>query len=178
MKNPLQRTAFMLCLSLGISHEASAQQTMNVAGNSAVIQGVTFDYSIGEMTVISTEKTGNLIVTQGFLQPLQTATNSSNSTSTANHLNTLAGLIQVYPNPTSNILYIETKNQQAGNLNYQLFDAAGKLVASSKEFQKEGDNKFSFNLQSFASGNYFLMIQKSSNEGSNEAISYKITKTN
>lgn len=178
MKNQLKLTAFTLCFSLGIFHEASAQQTINVAGNSAVIHGMTFDYSIGEMTVISTEKTANLIVTQGLLQPLPSATNSSNTTSPDNHLSTLAGLINVYPNPTSNVLYIETKDQQAGDLNYQLFDASGKLVASSKELQKEGSNKFSFNLQSFASGSYFLMIQKSTQGGNVEAISFKIQKTN
>lgn len=178
MKNQFKFTSLGILLSLGIFHQAAAQQTINVAGNSAVIQGMTFEYSIGEMTLISTEKAGNLIVTQGLLQP-QTSTADANSTNANNnHLSSLAGLINVYPNPTSNILYIETKDQEAGELNYQLFDATGKLVASSKELQKEGANKFSFNLQSFASGNYFLMIQKSSKEGSNEAISYKIQKTN
>ena len=178
MKNQLKLAAFSLCLLFGISREASAQQTINVAGNSAVIHGMTFDYSIGEMTVISTEKTGNLIVTQGLLQP-QTSTGNANTTNADNqHLSSMAGLINVYPNPTSNVLYIETKDQQAGDFKYQLYDATGKLVASSKEMQKEGANKYSFNLQSFASGSYFLMIQKSGDNGNVEAISYKIQKTN
>ena len=178
MKNQLKLAAFSLCLLFGISREASAQQTINVAGNSAVIHGMTFDYSIGEMTVVSTEKSGNLIVTQGLLQP-QTSTGSANTTNADNqHLSSMAGMINVYPNPTSNVLYIETKDQQAGDFKYQLFDAAGKLVASSKEMQKEGANKYSFSLQSFASGSYFLMIQKSGDNGNVEAISYKIQKTN
>lgn len=178
MKNQLKLAAFSLCLLFGISREVSAQQTINVAGNSAVIHGMTFDYSIGEMTVVSTEKSGNLIVTQGLLQP-QTSTGSANTTNADNqHLSSMAGMINVYPNPTSNVLYIETKDQQAGDFKYQLFDAAGKLVASSKEMQKEGANKYSFSLQSFASGSYFLMIQKSGDNGNVEAISYKIQKTN
>ena len=178
MKNQFKLAAFSLCLIFGISSEATAQQTINVAGNSAVIYGMTFDYSIGEMTVVSTAKSGNLIVTQGLLQP-HNSTGSANTTNADNqHIRSMAGMINVYPNPTSNILYIETKDEQAGQFIYQLFDATGKLVASSKEMQKEGANKYSFNLQSFASGSYFLMIQKSSESGNIEAISYKIQKTN
>nr|HPI54572.1 T9SS type A sorting domain-containing protein [Chitinophagaceae bacterium] len=142
MKNQVKLTALTLCLSIGLLQKASAQQTINVAGNSAVIYGMTFDYSIGEMTVVSTAKSGNLIVTQGLLQP-QTSTGNANTTNEDNqHISSMAGMINVYPNPTSNILYIETKDQQAGQFIYQLFDATGKLVASSKEMQKEGVNKY------------------------------------
>ena len=178
MKNQLKLTALTLCLSLGLLQKVNAQQTINVAGNSAVIYGMTFDYSIGEMTVVSTAKTGNLIVTQGLLQP-QTSTGNANTTNADNqHLSSMAGKINIYPNPTSNVLYIETKDQSIGTLNYQLFDASGKLVASSKELQQEGSNKYSFNLQSFASGNYFLMIHKSDGNGGIETMSFKIHKTN
>ncbi len=158
--------------------QGMSQTTINVTGNSAVIHGMTFDYSIGEMTIVSTAKSANLIVTQGLLQP-QASTGSSNTTDSDNqHISSMAGMINVYPNPTSHVLYIETKDQQAGDFKYQFFDATGKLVASSKELQKEGANKYSFNLQSFASGSYFLMIQKSGDNGNVEAISYKIQKTN
>lgn len=62
------RNALMALLIMGAA-SAEAQSTLNVAGNSAKINGMTFDYSIGEMTLVSTERNANIIVTQGYCNP-------------------------------------------------------------------------------------------------------------
>jgi hypothetical protein len=67
-KNRKARLVSMAVLAL-ISSDAFCQHTLNVSSHSAAIKGLTFDYSIGEMTLVSTERNANLIVTQGLLQP-------------------------------------------------------------------------------------------------------------
>ena len=96
--------AFFSVMSLN----AFCQQAINVSGHSATINGLKFDYSIGEMTLVTTEKNATLIVTQGLLQP-----NSSGSGANTNPGNTnisLSDLIKVYPNPTDNILFVESSS--------------------------------------------------------------------
>ena len=159
-----------------ISLSSFAQQTINVSSHSATIQGMQFDYSIGEMTLVSTERNTNLIVTQGLLQP-----NSSGSGANAQPGNTgIAGsdLIKVYPNPTENILFVESVENADASISYQLFDATGKIVLSEEILWKAGPNKFSLDLKNYAAGAYYLMIRKPNAKGTMDNFSYKIQKTN
>lgn len=170
------KTSLIVCLVF-VSMSSFSQNTLNVTGNSAQINGMTFEYSIGEMTIISTDKVSNLIVTQGLLQPYSLGSEATEET-TSNHFSDLTNQIKVYPNPTENILNVETFESIEGDFSYQLFDAAGKVVLSNSGTQKLGDNKFSLSLQAFASGNYYLMIQKPSQNGKQETYSFKIQKRN
>jgi hypothetical protein len=68
-------------------------------------------------------------------------------------------LINIYPNPASNIITIEFK-QKTNEKIYQLFDSTGKLM-----LQEPIRNTIIMNLSDFITGIYFLKI------GSN---SYKI----
>lgn len=176
MKKIFSFSLTCLC-TLGLSNSMLAQNTINVAGNSANINGMTFAYSIGEMTLISTEKAGNIIVTQGLLQP-STGVSNTDENSTASTLGSMADKLKVYPNPTDNVLFIETTEAIEGDFNYQLFDAAGKIVINEQAKQISGSNKFSLNLKSFAAGSYYLLIKKTAADGTMENLSYKIQKTN
>jgi hypothetical protein len=82
------------------------------------------------MTLVSTERNANLIVTQGLLQP-----NGSRNGTQAQPGNTQiasSDLIKVYPNPTENILNVESFENAEAAISYQLFDATGKVVLSEK----------------------------------------------
>ena len=69
---------FLLLLGiLFFSKISFAQSTINVTSHTATIGGIVHDYSIGEMTMVTTERTSNLIVTQGVLQPNSTTSKSS-----------------------------------------------------------------------------------------------------
>lgn len=158
-----------LCFLCG---NAFAQQTLNVAGNTAKINGMTFDYSIGEMIAVSTERNANLIVTQGMLQPTSSGSaaidHSSGST-----LSSLSEQIKVYPNPTTNLLFVETMENTITDYAYNLFDATGKTILNQRGQTTEGLNKFTLDLSSYVSGSYYLVIQKNG-----ENVSYKIQKYN
>ena len=167
--------AFIAFFSV-MSLRSFAQQTINVASNSATINGLKFDYSIGEMTLITTERQANLIVTQGLLQP--TGSGSGATPQPGNTGITSSDLIKVYPNPTENILFVESVENTDADISYQLFDATGKIVLSEKISWKAGPNKFSLDLKNYAAGAYYLMIRKPNAAGNLENFSYKIQKTN
>jgi phosphopantothenate synthetase len=103
MKNSFKSAVFLVILSQ-LPNCCEAQQTLNVSGHSAKIDGMTFDYSIGEMTLVSTERASNLIVTQGVLQPGSSSTSSPSSDAT---LTIVDNPIKVYPNPASHLLFVE-----------------------------------------------------------------------
>lgn len=73
--------------------------------------------------------------------------------------------IEVFPNPVSNSLYIETSIGQ--NLDYSLFDISGKKVLNG--ITKERLNKL--NVKSLAKGVYFLNISSSE-----KSSTYKVLK--
>mgnify|MGYP000976033121 CR=1 FL=1 len=159
-----------------ISQSAFCQNTLNVSSHSATINGATFDYSIGEMTLVSTERNANLIVTQGLLQP-----NYSRIATQAQPVNTQiasSDKIKVYPNPTENILNVESFENAEAEISYQLFDATGKVILNRLIMSQAGSNKLTLDLKNYASGSYYLMIRKPNENGILENFSYKIQKTN
>jgi hypothetical protein len=171
------KTSAMLAVGLLVFSGASAQSTLNVTGHSAKINGMTFDYSIGEMTLVSTEKSGNLIVTQGLLQP-GAGSAVADGQGSGQGLNSLADRINVYPSPTQNVLYVETEETLIADYGLQLFDAAGKVVLSKEGQTVAGTNRFTLDLQSFAGGNYYLMVRKPGADGKPQTYSFKIQKVN
>ena len=153
-----------------------SQTSINAASNSVVLNGNLFEYSIGEMTLISTAKSGNLVVTQGYLQPHGSA--SSQSDFPTSSLNDLSDHIRVYPNPTENLLFIELLEPLAGDMSFQLVDATGKMVLGKSDKQISGLNKYTLDLSSLAAGSYFLLIQPLTQSASTTRLSYKIQKLN
>ena len=177
----MQRTKILSLASIvffsAMSLQGFSQQGINVSSHSATINGLKFDYSIGEMTLVTTERNANLIVTQGLLQPSSSGSGADQQPATASG-STLSDLIKVYPNPTENILFVESVEASAATIQYQLFDAFGKVVLSNNINWEAGPNKLSLDLKSFAAGAYYLMIRKPNAQGNLENYSYKIQKTN
>ena len=173
-KHFILQSVFFVVFALSTTTSFS-QNTINVAGHSAVINGMKFDYSIGEMTLVTTQRNNNLIITQGLLQPTESGT-ADNQSGGGTSLTDMSDRIKVYPNPTENILFIETIETMDTEISYQLFDAAGKVLLSKEFVLKAGPNKFSIVLKSFAAGNYYLMLRKPGQDGKMENTSYKIQK--
>lgn len=167
---------FMLA-GLFLSAESKAQQTLNVSGHSARIGQYTFDYSIGEMSLVSTERANSLIITQGFLQPGAFNGNQSDLGDEP-ALSGISDQIRVYPNPTQNILHVVTEEWVVGDFALQLLDAAGRILSIREGQVAVGMNHFSLDLQSFAGGTYYLMLRKPGQDGQSHTYSYKIQKLN
>ena len=147
MKNKLLQTILFVGAS-AVSADLSAKQSLNVTSHSIQINGQTFDYSIGEMTLVNTEKTSSLIVTQGFLQP--NTQRQESSTTSDNAFSQLDNPIKVYPNPTTDILQIDDINLP---VQLTISNVNGQII-----FQQDLE-KNQLDLDKYPCGIYFISLK-------------------
>lgn len=88
----------------------------------------------------------------GYITVKSTADCATMGTSNAN-----AEKIQIYPNPTKNILYIKSPNEIK---NIEIFDVAGRKVMNTNVSSKQKETQV--NLEKLNSGVYILKTYTSS----------------
>jgi hypothetical protein len=136
----------------------------------ATAGNITISYTIGEITLVESWQKGNLLVTQGVLQPLQVSKEDG-----------FGGFndeeIKVYPNPVPNLLFIKIGLHNAGKIFLQLYDAAGKLLIN-ENIDYSGFTTRQYQLTGYAGAAYLLRIQFHSSSGRIKQGTYKIIKTN
>ncbi len=159
-----------LCLVFCIKMDAQSIKpaVLNTAGGSALISGNYWEYSIGEMAVVSTNIASTITVTHGVLQPFVKTPDAIYNAFTSSNI------ISVYPNPTNNKLHLSKINNTIAINKISLFDATGKVLYSELNPSFIG-NHYTINLEAFTNGNYFLQIL--SNNYTNNT-NFKITKSN
>jgi hypothetical protein len=140
---------FLGLLILGASLQSQAQTAFSASSHSATIQGNKYEYTIGEMTLVSTERNSHLIITQGYLQPTE-----GNKPTDLDNANSLQN-IKVYPNPTQDVVNFEMLEDMKGSISYQLYDVAGKVLLKNDLDQAQ---RFTIDMQSYAIGNYYVLI--------------------
>jgi hypothetical protein len=87
-----------------------------------------------------------------------------------NNTSAITAAINVYPNPTADVVTVETGDMHANYL-YQVYDATGKMITSASN--ANAVNKF--NLEAYSNGFYFLKI---TNTETNATITKRIIKNN
>jgi hypothetical protein len=152
MKNKLY-ILFWIIISVNTRAQTLSPTIMNSTGGTAIINGIFYDYSFGEMTMISTFYNSKLIVTQGLLQ---TKTDTAAVGITTNQLTRPA--IIVYPNPAQQFINFESECEAGGKLQYELIDVAGRLIVSRELSVIVGKNKESIDLTMVPAGLYLLKI--------------------
>lgn len=81
---------------------------------------------------------------------------------------------KIYPNPFQTLLNIELENYKLQNIDIILFDFNGKVIKNLYQGNiKVGLNKFAFNFDNLAEGNYFINFQTNG-----EVIYKKLLKVN
>jgi hypothetical protein len=169
----MTRTILLIPFALAIIANVNAQSigpaTLNATGGSKIIGTNEFDWSVGEMTMISTFTTSNVIVTQGILQPSDAMTGVPHTSILADHL-------QVFPNPVSSVITIHYSSPAAGTLEYRLLDMTGKVMANQTVEINQGINDQQIDMSSLACAAYILEVTTYT-QGT-ESISYKIQKIN
>lgn len=149
MKNKFLLLSLLLGSSSLMANAQNNSSTMNSTGGSKTISGNVYEYSIGEMTLVNTASSSNLIVTQGLLQPIISETSISDDNFTLNNLS-------VYPSPFEDIVSIDAQMTTPGKLSIMLIDMGGKELFK-KEWQlTTGKEINKFDLSSLASGTYLL----------------------
>lgn len=164
----------LLCLCC-VSGVALGQTSFNASSAQANLKGgISHEYVVGEMVLVHTASAGSVKLTQGFLQPHRIYVEAVGQGGYTDLLENL----KVFPNPTTDLLFVECLVNETSRLTYQLFDATGHLILNRNSMQREGADRFSIDLRSFASGTYFLVITKDGGERGPSTYSYKISKIN
>ena len=104
-------------------------------------------WTLGEV-VIDTYDNGTNILTQGFHQTQLTVTSVEESLADVR--------LNMYPNPTSEVLNIELGNNES-DINLQLFDMSGKLIHQDKI--EAYQTKYVVPMNQVATGNYLVQMQ-------------------
>jgi hypothetical protein len=170
----MKRTALFLLISgwmipFQLNAQSIGPSTFNSAGGSATVGGNTYEWSLGEMLLVSTLSSSGIIVSQGVLQPGPLPNRIGG-------IEIADGLVRVFPNPATTAVFVKTAMDRPGRLFLQLFDAMGKLVSQQQADQLTGAQKHEVNLAPFAAGHYMLLVKYVSTAG--EAYrSFKIQKT-
>lgn len=125
--------------------------TLNATGGSAEIAGNLYEYSIGEMVLVHTVSTPNLVVTQGLLQPSEETVGIGELTLSDKELS-------VYPNPSSDVVYIQPDLMKSGKLVITLMDMTGRQLSERTAELSLGNEKQSISLNSYAAGTYMLRV--------------------
>jgi hypothetical protein len=128
-----------------------SQESVTVSGGDATGSGGSSSYSIGQITYISQTGSGGLI-TLGVQQPYEIVTLGNEDFTDINLI------MSAYPNPTTDVLNLVTRDNELGNLTYQLFDISGKIISND---QKISASETAVPMQSFSHGIYFLVVKDS-----------------
>lgn len=163
----------LLCFGLTIQvcqAQVTHSATINAAGGSAQLSGNTYEWSIGEMTLVNTAATANLVVTQGLLQPVLNTTNIKQPELTVDQL-------KVYPNPTKDIVFIKPNLKPNTSLIILVYDISGRAFLRSELVLKEGTEVQIIDLGTYAAGNYLLDIVTGA-AGTQSRNAFKIQKLN
>lgn len=143
---------FFFLFSL-ISFTATSQsprlEVVAVAGDSHQTSNIQIDWTVGEIA-ISSLYTTNSMLTQGFQQPYYII-------SANDHLPTEISKINIYPNPTSDLLSIELALDKKENIDIVLFDLNGKTIQKNTFMGQKIQTSLS--LSNLPSGTYFLSIK-------------------
>ena len=169
----MKKSFLLIPLALAASFTLRAQSvapfTLNSAGNTAPIGSNEFDWSVGEMTMVSTFTASNIIVTQGLLQPAHIAAENVVRTPP------LAGL-KVFPNPATSLVNIEYASAGEGTLSYKLLDLNGKVINTQTVSFNTGTTLEKINVAELACSTYMLEVTVNTGNESSQSTSYKIQK--
>jgi len=171
MKKTLYVAAVLFAL---LPHSrASAQSigpsTLDAAGGSTDLAGNTYEWSVGDMAVITTYTSGTLVVTQGTLQPFNIPTGVNKIT--------LDKQLKAYPNPATNMVFLEYTFDVPGKLDYLLQDITGKTIQQQALTVAAGTGKEAINMSVLANAAYMLNVTFKPNNGTPQTVSFKITKS-
>jgi hypothetical protein len=79
--------------------------------------------------------------------------------------------MSIYPNPTSDQLFIELEEANSGFLTISVSDLSGRIIRSFPDKFIQAETKIALDLNGLASGTYLLNLSKDG-----KSISHKISK--
>lgn len=159
----------LCCADVCAQTPAKFTSTINSSGGTNNIAGNNYEWSVGEMALVSTASASNIVVTQGVLQPAPQPTS-------INDQSFLADKLKVYPVPTSDMVNLSYNYLSQGTISYELTDMTGKNIVSRNITVEPGNHIERINLERLANAAYMLNIKYISETGSQSFTSFKLEK--
>lgn len=158
-----------LILSLNtLSAQTIQPAVINTAGSSATIGPNTFEWSVGEMVLVNTAIASGITVTQGLLQPIEQSSGINESKLSLSELS-------VYPNPTTDQLWLQWHSASKITASIQVTDVTGRLCFQKELKDRSGIEAYVIDLSLWAAGAYMLAIHSNIN-GQQFFNSFKVVK--
>lgn len=142
--------AIILGFGSALKAQSISRESISVAGSYTKIENAHISFTVGEM-IVGTQRSGDLILTQGFEQGKLVVEPAFASRNT--ELEVVA-----YPNPTPDVVTLSLKNYQGGDLYYAVFSGAGLPLINSQEPMDSFTNEAQIDLRSLKAGLYYLKI--------------------
>lgn len=170
MRTTLLLWACLLCSAGQLCAQPTPQTVVNSAGKSFSGSGYQVDWSLGEMALVNEMRpsNGQLVLTNGFLQPFLSATPGGGTSFTSDE-------IQVLPNHTYDNVDVKLLISHQSRISMALYDATGKVLLRRVVESPAYGQVERFSLGVYASGTYVLRVYQIPLQGSKRKTgSYKI----
>ena len=152
MKHKKFTLSALILFSLALT-TANAQQSINSSGGEASGSGGSASYSLGQI-VYKTSSGVNGSSAQGVQQPFEISITSGIQEQSIS-LN-----LSAYPNPASDFLVLNVKENNFAKLSFQLLDSRGRILESGPV----RENSTTISLDELASATYFLKVTQNNKE--------------
>jgi hypothetical protein len=167
----MHRGILFFLISLSTSF-LSAQSITPYALNNGGGYSSSMEWNIGESVSIANFIASGYSLNTGLLQPLTSIVTAINEYGPA----VFGTQITIGPNPTTNLLHIKTRFNQAGSLSYQLIDAKSTIV-----FTQDAGTIFSsydkdILMENYPSGIFYMKVYFKPITGIAKTGIYKIIK--
>jgi hypothetical protein len=159
---------FNIWTSINIYSQSITPYTLSNGGG----HSTNMEWSMGESVSIANFIASGYSLNTGVLQPMTSIVTAINEYGPS----VFGTQITIGPNPTSNLLHIKARFNQAGNLTYQLIDAKSTIV-----FTQEAGTIFSsydkdILMENYPSGVFYMKVYFKPNTGNAKTGIYKIIK--
>lgn len=148
----MKKVVFVCCILANsiLMAQSLSSMVVNSAGTSvASVDGkYRLDFSVGE-AVITYQESGGKNLSQGFIQPI--AFNYAKAT----ELNYLE-LLNLYPNPTSSILYLDFLEKSSETVQIEVLDCNSRML---KRLNTDSNATIPIDVSDLPSQLYYLKVQ-------------------
>lgn len=156
----MEKTLFILmvvfCCKISFAQTAE-RQVIGSTGNLTNSGNILATSTTGE-AVILTYSQATLVVTQGFQQPISTATVIDIFTG-VNDIEPEGTNISAYPNPTMNEVILDFTLKQSMDIGIDIYNEAGQQMRNHLQRNVQNNFKQELNFADFATGNYFIVVK-------------------
>lgn len=166
------RLIFLFITFLSNFTEAKAQSITPYTFNNGGGYFSAMEWSIGESVSIANFLTSGYSLNTGGLQPMTSIVTAINEYGPA----VFGTQITIGPNPTTNLLHIKARFNQAGSLSFQLIDAKSSIVFTQEAGTIFNSYEKDILMEKYPSGIFYMKVYFKPSTGITKTGIYKIIK--